>query len=119
MRTYPRQLFQELHGLDPDTPLTIPILTDLQRAMAMAFSDRETRRTRHIRRHYHFVDLLPKYYTRWFVACSQIYNFILVFTFQPLVLLLLASCRSVSAVQAILYRQASNKHRNSFGNCSA
>jgi hypothetical protein len=50
-----RQLFQELHGLDPDTPLTIPILTDSQSAMAMASSDRDTRRTRHIRRRYHYV----------------------------------------------------------------
>ena len=52
-----RQLFQELHGLDPDTPLTIPILTDSQSAMAMASSDRDTRRTRHIRRRYHYVRL--------------------------------------------------------------
>jgi hypothetical protein len=50
-----RQLFQELHGLDPDTPLTIPILADSQSAMAMASSDRDTRRTRHIRRRYHHV----------------------------------------------------------------
>jgi hypothetical protein len=50
-----RQLFQELHGLDPNTPLTIPILTDSQSAMAMASSDRDTRRTRHIRRRCHCV----------------------------------------------------------------
>jgi hypothetical protein len=50
-----RQLFQELHGLDPDTPLTIPILTDSQSAMAIASSERDTRRTRHIRRRYHYV----------------------------------------------------------------
>jgi hypothetical protein len=43
--------------LDPDTPLTIPILTDSQSAMAMASSDRDTRRTRHIRRRYHYVRL--------------------------------------------------------------
>jgi hypothetical protein len=52
-----RQLFQELHGLDPDTPLTIPILTDSQSAMAVASSDRDTRRTRHIRRRCHCVRL--------------------------------------------------------------
>ncbi len=50
-----RQVFQEMHGLDADTALTIPILTDSQSAMAMASSDRDTRRTRHIRRRYHYV----------------------------------------------------------------
>jgi hypothetical protein len=50
-----RQLFQELHGLDPDTPLTVPILSDSQSAMAMTSSDRDTRLTRHIRRRYHDV----------------------------------------------------------------
>ena len=50
-----RQLFQELHGLDPDTPLTsIPILTDSQSTMAMASSDRDTHRTCHIRRRYNY-----------------------------------------------------------------
>ena len=52
-----QELFQELHGLDPDTPLTIPILTGSQSAMAMASSDRDTRRTRHIHRQYHYVCL--------------------------------------------------------------
>ncbi len=50
-----RQVFQEMHGLDADTALTIPILTDSQSAMAMASSDHDTRRTRHIRRRYHYV----------------------------------------------------------------
>jgi hypothetical protein len=52
-----RQVFQEMHGLDADTALTIPILTDSQSAMAMASSDRDTRRTRHIRRRCHCVRL--------------------------------------------------------------
>jgi hypothetical protein len=52
-----RQVFQEMHGLDADTALTIPIFTDSQSAMAMASSDRDTRRTRHIRRRYHYVRL--------------------------------------------------------------
>jgi hypothetical protein len=50
-----RQVFQEMHGLDADTTLTVPILTDSQSAMAMASSDRDTRRTRHIRRRCHQV----------------------------------------------------------------
>jgi hypothetical protein len=48
-----RQVFQEMHGLDADTTLTVPILTDSQSAMAMASSDCDTRRTRHIRRCHH------------------------------------------------------------------
>jgi hypothetical protein len=52
-----RQVFQEMHGLDADTALTIPILTDSQSAMAMASSDRDARRTRHIRRRHHYVRL--------------------------------------------------------------
>jgi hypothetical protein len=50
-----QQVFQEMHGLDADTALTILILTDSQSAMAMASSDRDTRRTWHIRRRYHYV----------------------------------------------------------------
>jgi hypothetical protein len=50
-----RQLFQELHGLDPDNPLTVPILTDSQSVMAVASSERDTRLTRHIRRRCHHV----------------------------------------------------------------
>jgi hypothetical protein len=50
-----RQVFQEMHGLDADTALTIPIFTDSQSGIAMATSDRDTRRTRHIRRRFHYV----------------------------------------------------------------
>jgi hypothetical protein len=50
-----RQWHQEMHGLDADTALTIPIFTDSQSGIAMASSDRDTRRTRHIRRRCHYV----------------------------------------------------------------
>jgi hypothetical protein len=40
-----QQVFQEMHGLDADTPLTVPILTDSQSAMAMASSDHDARDT--------------------------------------------------------------------------
>jgi hypothetical protein len=48
-----RQAFQEMQGLDADTAPTVPILRDSQSAMAMASSDRDTRRTRRIRGHHH------------------------------------------------------------------
>ena len=50
-----RQLFQELHGLEPDTPLSIPLVMDSSSAIAIASKSRDTRHTRHIQRRIHFV----------------------------------------------------------------
>jgi hypothetical protein len=50
-----RQLFQELHGLDPDTSLSIPLVMDSSSAIAIASKSRDTRHTRHIQRRVHFV----------------------------------------------------------------
>jgi hypothetical protein len=50
-----RQLFQELHGLDPATPLCIPLVMDSSSAIAIASKSRDTRHTRHIQRRVHFV----------------------------------------------------------------
>jgi hypothetical protein len=52
--SHTRQIFQELHGLHADTPLTIPLLSDSQSGIAMANSERDTHRTRHIQRRYKF-----------------------------------------------------------------
>jgi hypothetical protein len=48
-----RQVFQEMHGPDADAALNIPIFTDSQSGVAVASSDRDTRRTRHIQRRHH------------------------------------------------------------------
>ena len=50
-----QQLFQELHGLDPDTSLSIPLIMDSSSAIAIASKSRDTRHTRHIQRCVHFV----------------------------------------------------------------
>ncbi|KAG7366302.1 hypothetical protein IV203_028972 [Nitzschia inconspicua] len=42
-------------GHDSDRPLTIPLGIDSQSAMDMANSHKETSRTRHIARRYHYV----------------------------------------------------------------
>jgi hypothetical protein len=54
---YVRKVYNELHGLDPDYHLTIPIGIDSQSAMDTANSNKETQRTRHIARRFHFVRL--------------------------------------------------------------
>ena len=38
-----RQLYQTLRGLDPDTPLTMPMFVDSQSAIAMSRNSRDTR----------------------------------------------------------------------------
>lgn len=53
--SYFRKLHNEFHGFDSDRPLTIPLGTDSQSAMDTAKSSRETSRTRHIARRYHYV----------------------------------------------------------------
>jgi hypothetical protein len=52
---YVRKVYNELHGNDSDNPITIPIGTDSKSAIDTAKSEKETQRTRHIARRYHFV----------------------------------------------------------------
>jgi hypothetical protein len=52
-----RQLFQELHGLAPNTSLSIPLVMDSSSAIAIASKSHDTRHTRHIQRRVHFVRL--------------------------------------------------------------
>ena len=54
---YVRKIYNELHGLNPDYHLTIPIGIDSQSALDTAKSNKETQRTRHIARRFHFVRL--------------------------------------------------------------
>jgi hypothetical protein len=65
--TYIRKVFNELHVRDTDYPLSIPIGIDSQSAIDTAQSTRETQRTRHIARRYHF--------TRVAIGNSQIVLF--------------------------------------------
>jgi hypothetical protein len=50
-----KKVHNELHGIDPDHELTIPIGIDSQSAMDTANSHKETQRTRHFQRRYHFL----------------------------------------------------------------
>jgi hypothetical protein len=52
--TYIRKVLNELHGRDTDYTLSIPIGIDSQSAIDTAQTTRETQRTRHIARRYHF-----------------------------------------------------------------
>ena len=52
-----RKLFNEFQGYDPDRPLTIPLGVDAQSAIDTARSSKETGRTRHIARRFHYVRL--------------------------------------------------------------
>jgi hypothetical protein len=49
-----RQLFQELHGLLPDTQLFIPLVMDSSSAIAIASKSCDARHARHIQRRIHF-----------------------------------------------------------------
>jgi transposase InsO family protein len=62
-----RKVYNELHGLDSDHQLTIPIGIDSQSAMDTAISYKETQRTRHFARRFHFIRLQ--------VASSQVVLF--------------------------------------------
>ena len=56
MATTPcRQMVLEMRNQDPDLPFTTPVFCDSTSAMAMGVSYRDTRRTRHILRRYHYV----------------------------------------------------------------
>jgi Reverse transcriptase (RNA-dependent DNA polymerase) len=48
-------LINEIRGLDPDSPIRTPILIDNKAAISMGESFRDTKRTRHILRRYHYV----------------------------------------------------------------
>ena len=61
---YIRKIYNEFYGLDPNYQLTIPIGIDSQSAIDTANSFRETQRTKHISRRFHFV--------RFAIGCSQI-----------------------------------------------
>jgi hypothetical protein len=50
-----RKVYNEMNGFDSDRPLTIPLGIDSQSAMDTANSHKETSRTRHIARRYHYV----------------------------------------------------------------
>ena len=52
-----RKLFNEFRGDDIDRPLSIPLGVDSQSALDTARSAKETNRTRHIARRYHYVRL--------------------------------------------------------------
>jgi hypothetical protein len=62
-----RKVYNELHGIDPDYPLTIPIGIDSKSAMDTAVSYKETQRTRHFSRRFHFIRIA--------IASSQIILF--------------------------------------------
>ena len=50
-----RQLMLEMRNQDPDIPFTTPVFCDSTSAMAIADSFRDTKKTRHILRRYHYV----------------------------------------------------------------
>ncbi|KAG7340238.1 reverse transcriptase RNA-dependent DNA polymerase [Nitzschia inconspicua] len=53
--SFVRKVYNELLGYNSDRPLTIPLGIDSQSAMDTANSHKETSRTRHIARRYHYV----------------------------------------------------------------
>ena len=52
---YQTKIYNEFEGHDSDRPITIPIGLDSKSAIDTAKSERETQRTRHIARRYHFM----------------------------------------------------------------
>jgi Reverse transcriptase (RNA-dependent DNA polymerase) len=64
---YIRKVYNELHGIDSDRQLTIPLGIDSQSAMDTAISYKETQRTRHFSRRFHFIRIA--------VASSQVILF--------------------------------------------
>jgi hypothetical protein len=55
--SYIRKIYNEILVYDSDRPLSIPLGIDAQSAMDTAHSGRETNRTRHIARRFHYVRL--------------------------------------------------------------
>jgi hypothetical protein len=56
--TYVKKVFNELHGIDPDYHLTIPIGIDSKSAIDTANSHKETQRTRHFQRRFHSIRIV-------------------------------------------------------------
>ena len=50
-----RKLFNELIGRQSDAPLTIPLGIDSKAASDIASSERDTKKTRHIARRFHYI----------------------------------------------------------------
>jgi hypothetical protein len=59
-----RKVFNEFCGCDADQPLTLALGMDSKAAMDIANSPRETRRTKHIARRFHYI--------RWCVQTGQV-----------------------------------------------
>jgi hypothetical protein len=53
--SYIKKVFNEISGFYSDRPLTIPVGTDSQSAIDTAQSQKDTSRTRHIARRFHYV----------------------------------------------------------------
>ena len=51
---YGSQLVNDMNGLDPDTPLGVPLLSDSKSAISISKSYMENKATRHILRRMHF-----------------------------------------------------------------
>ena len=49
-----KMIIQELRYGNPDRPYTVPVLVDSQAAEAMTASDKDTKRTRHVERRWHY-----------------------------------------------------------------
>jgi hypothetical protein len=54
---YIKKVHNELHDIDSDYNLTIPLAMDSKSAMDTATSQKETQRTRHFNRRFHFLRL--------------------------------------------------------------
>jgi hypothetical protein len=65
--SFHRKVYNEFLGRDADHPLTVAMGMDSKAAIDIALSPRETKRTKHIQRRYH--------YLRWCVQTSQLYLF--------------------------------------------
>ena len=53
--THQVQIYNSLHGKDPDSPLTVALFTDSSSAVAMMANEKVNKRNRHIARRVHFV----------------------------------------------------------------
>ena len=53
--TNSKQVIHELYGNKADKPLSVPLLCDSESAIAIGKNQKDTKRTRHIQRRFHFV----------------------------------------------------------------
>jgi hypothetical protein len=65
--SFHRKVYNEFIGRDADEPLTVALGLDSKAAIDIAMSPRETKKTKHIKRRYH--------YLRWCQQTSQVYLF--------------------------------------------